>query len=107
MAQRAGDERERIRHVPSAQAGWAVKEKKTLAASEQDPEARAAWWQAVEELESAKLVFIDEAGSHTAMSRTHARAPKGQRAYGSVPRNRGGNLTRHCHVKFVYAPASC
>jgi transposase len=38
-------------------------------------------------------VFIDEAGSHTAMTRTHARAPKGQRAYGSVPRNRGGNLT--------------
>jgi transposase len=27
------------------------------------------------------------------MARTHARAPKGQRAYGSVPRNRGGNLT--------------
>ncbi len=27
------------------------------------------------------------------MTRTHARAPKGQRAYGSVPRNRGGNLT--------------
>jgi len=27
------------------------------------------------------------------MTRTHARAPKGQRAFGSVPRNRGGNLT--------------
>lgn len=27
------------------------------------------------------------------MTRTHARAPKGQRAHGSVPRNRGGNLT--------------
>jgi transposase len=27
------------------------------------------------------------------MTRTNARAPKGQRAYGSVPRNRGGNLT--------------
>ena len=27
------------------------------------------------------------------MTRTYARAPKGQRAYGSVPRNRGGNPT--------------
>ena len=93
MAQRAGGERERICHVPSHEAGGAVKEKKTLAASEQDPEARAAWRQAVTMLDPKKLVFIDEAGSHTAMTRTHARAPKGQRAYGSVPRNRGGNLT--------------
>lgn len=79
--------------MPYAQAGWVAKEKKTLAASEQDPEARAAWWQEVTLLDPDKLVFIDEAGTHTAMTRTHARAPKGQRAYGSVPRNRGGNLT--------------
>lgn len=79
--------------MPSTQAGWVVKEKKTLAASEQDPAARAAWWQEVTRLDLEKLVFIDEAGTHTAMTRTHARAPKGQRAYGTVPRNRGGNLT--------------
>ena len=79
--------------MPSAQAGWIAKEKKTLAASEQDPEARAAWWKEVTMLDPEQLVFIDEAGTHTAMTRTHARAPKGQRAYGSVPRNRGGNLT--------------
>ena len=79
--------------MPSHEAGRAVKEKKTLAASEQDPEARAAWRQAVIMVDPKKLVFIDEAGSHTAMTRTHARAPKGQRAYGSAPRNRGGNLT--------------
>ena len=79
--------------MPGIAASWVVKEKKTLAASEQDPEARAAWRQAVIMLDPKKLVFIDEAGSHTAMTRTHARAPKGQRAYGSAPRNRGGNLT--------------
>ena len=28
------------------------------------------------------------------MTRTHARAPKGQRAYGSVPRNRGGQARK-------------
>jgi transposase len=93
VAGKAGSERERIRHVPGAQAGWVVKEKKSLTASEQDPEARAAWWQAVTLLESDQPVFIDEAGTHTSMTRTYARAPKGQRAYGSVPRNRGGNLT--------------
>ncbi len=79
--------------MPSHEAGWVVKEKKTLAASKQNPEARAAWWQEVTRLDPERLVFIDEAGTHTAMTRTHARAPKGQRACGSVPRNRGGNLT--------------
>ncbi len=93
MAGRAGDERQRVRYVPSHEAGWVVEEKKSLTASEQDPEARAAWWEAVTLLDPDKLVFIDEAGTHTSMTRTHARAPKGQRAYGSVPRNRGGNLT--------------
>ena len=38
-------------------------------------------------------MFIDEAGTHTSMTRSHARAPKGRRAFGKVPRNRGRNLT--------------
>jgi hypothetical protein len=38
-------------------------------------------------------VFIDESGLHTSMRRLGARAPKGQRAYGRVPRNRGKNQT--------------
>lgn len=36
-----------------------------------------------------KLVFIDETGSHIAMTPEYARAPVGQRAVGYVPRNRG------------------
>jgi hypothetical protein len=39
------------------------------------------------------LVFIDESGFHTSMTRLYARAPRGQRAYGKVPRNRGKNTT--------------
>jgi len=39
------------------------------------------------------LVFVDECGTHTSMARLRARAPKGQRAYGRVPRNRGRNTT--------------
>jgi transposase len=36
---------------------------------------------------------VDECGTHTSMSRLRARAPKGQRAYGKVPRNHGKNTT--------------
>ena len=36
-----------------------------------------------------RLVFIDEAGSTIAMTRSHARAPRGERTRDSVPRNRG------------------
>jgi transposase len=38
-------------------------------------------------------VFVDECGTHTSMTRRYARAPKGERAYGRVPRNRGPNTT--------------
>jgi transposase len=38
-------------------------------------------------------VFIDESGFHTSMTRLRARAPRGERAYGKVPRNRGKNQT--------------
>jgi len=39
------------------------------------------------------LVFVDESGFHTSMMRLRARAPRGKRAYGRVPRNRGKNQT--------------
>ncbi len=38
-----------------------------------------------------RLVFIDESGFNLAMAPLYARAPKGQRAYGQVPKNRGEN----------------
>ena len=39
------------------------------------------------------FVWVDECGTHTSMTRLRARAPKGKRAFGSVPRNRGKNTT--------------
>jgi transposase len=39
------------------------------------------------------LVFVDECGTHASMTRLRARAPRGERAYGKVPRNRGKNTT--------------
>ncbi len=44
-------------------------------------------------LDARRLVFVDESGLHTSMTRLYARAPKGQRAYGKVPRKRGKNTT--------------
>ncbi len=45
------------------------------------------------QLDASQLVFIDECGSNIALTPRYARAPKGQRATGSVPRNRGRNTT--------------
>jgi transposase len=47
----------------------------------------------VERIAAERLVFVDEMGSNTSLSLIYAYSPKGQRAYGSVPRNRGPNTT--------------
>ena len=44
------------------------------------------------------LVYLDESGFHTSMTRGYARSRRGERAYGTVPRNRGTNLTLLCGV---------
>ena len=45
------------------------------------------------EADPQRLIFLDESGSHIGMTRTHARAPRGRRAVGIVPRNRGRVVT--------------
>ena len=40
-----------------------------------------------------RLVFVDECGSHLALTPLYARAARGQRAPGRVPKNRGQNTT--------------
>lgn len=47
----------------------------------------------MKQYEADGLVFVDECGSHIALTPLYARAPKGERAHGSVPRNRGKNMT--------------
>ncbi|MBZ9749695.1 transposase [Deinococcus sp. HMF7604] len=44
------------------------------------------------------LIYLDESGFHTSMTRTFARSPRGERAFGTVPRNRGTNVTLLCGV---------
>jgi len=44
-------------------------------------------------LPSQDLVFVDETGSHIAMTPLYAYAPRGERAVGKVPRNYGAIMT--------------
>ena len=46
---------------------------------------RAAYRDETAGLDPAGLIFVDESGVTTRMTRTHARAPRGERARGSVP----------------------
>lgn len=43
--------------------------------------------------DARRLIFVDESGVNLAMTRRYARAPRGVRAHGAVPRNYGQNLT--------------
>jgi transposase len=66
-----------------------TRKKESLHASERDtPRARRkrrAFRKAVDGLDPRPLVFVDETGAHTAMTRTYGRAPRGQRVPGSAP----------------------
>ena len=64
-----------------------------MGASERDEEARSAWRERVSELDPRKLVFVDECGTNIGLTPLRARAPKGERAFGKAPRNRGKNTT--------------
>jgi transposase len=66
-------------------------QKKSQVASERDEEARDLWRWLASRFDARRLVFVDESGFNTSMTRLRARAPKGKRAYGKVPRNRGKN----------------
>src|SRR5579859_599839 len=67
--------------------------KKTLRASEQKEAERAAWRSQAADLLSQDLIFVDETGSHIAMTPLYAYAPRGERAIGKVPRNYGAIMT--------------
>ncbi|MBA3806635.1 MAG: IS630 family transposase [Acidobacteria bacterium] len=50
---------------------------------------RAWFWRRARALHHDRFIFVDEAGVNTAMTRRFARAPRGERACESVPRNYG------------------
>jgi transposase len=60
-----------------------------LRASERNNHKRAWFWRRLRSVSHACLIFVDEAGVNTAMTRRFARAPRGERAHDSAPRNYG------------------
>lgn len=68
-------------------------QKKTLSASERDGVVRRAWGKLAALVDPSAWVWLDETGSHLGHTPTHARAPRGQRASATAPRNRGENKT--------------
>ena len=55
--------------------------------------ARTVWRDEAAEINPARFVFLDESGFDTRLTRTHARAPRGQRAHGKAPGGRWQRLT--------------
>jgi transposase len=68
-------------------------QKKSPIASERDEGGSTLWRWLVSHFDVRRLVFVDESGTHISMDRLRSRAPRGVRAYGKVPKNRGKNLT--------------
>ena len=61
---------------------------------ERDEWLRAAWRVLIsEEVDSKRLVFVDEMGANISLSSLRAWSKRGERAHCSVPRNRGPNTT--------------
>lgn len=54
--------------------------------------ARAAWRAEAAGIDPERLICIDESGFDTRLTRTHARAPRGQRAHGTAPGGHGRRL---------------
>jgi len=90
---RAGDAPQHGDDVAGLGASRLAAQKKSLIATERDEGARAAWRHEVARLDPARFVFVDESGTHTSLTRRRARAPRGERAVGRVPRNHGPNVT--------------
>jgi hypothetical protein len=65
--------------------GWSIK--KSPIAQERDEQARGLWRLLASRFDARRLIFVDESGFHTSMTRLRARAPRGKRASGKVPRN--------------------
>ena len=47
----------------------------------------------MKQVDARQLVVVDECGSHIGLTSLYGWAPRGERAHGSIPRNRGKNTT--------------
>lgn len=78
---------------PSIDAVELATKKKTVRAQERNEAHREEWHKEAVAVDARRFVFVDECGSHTGLARLYARAPRGKRAFASLPRNRGSNTT--------------
>src|SRR5262245_39548086 len=80
-----------------------TRKKKRLRADERDrPDVqrqRRLFQKEVAGLDPQRLVFVDEVGATTAMTRTYGRAPQGERVHGSVP-GQGAGVTLVCGLRW-------
>jgi hypothetical protein len=68
--------------------------KRSLGAGEQDEFLRVAWRLMVGgEVDAERLVFVDEMGTNVSLSPLYGWSRRGERAFGSTPRNWGKNVT--------------
>ncbi len=72
---------------------WLHLQKKSLVAQERDPAKRAAFRETVAHIAPERLKFLDEAGSHLALTRLYGWAKREARCVYAAPFNRGKNET--------------
>jgi transposase len=70
-----------------------TRKKRSTGAIERDEWLRVVWRSVVGGLDSRNLVFVDEMGTHTSLAPLYGYSPRGQRAFFTIPRNRGTNTT--------------
>lgn len=78
---------------PCHPSSWSAAQKKSLIASERDPWDRARFALEQYDVDPVDVVVIDEFGSNLDMTPHYARAPRGERAVASLPRNTPPNMT--------------
>jgi len=85
------------------------RKKKVPRAQEQDRpdvrERRQEFCEGLAGVDPRRLVFVDECGAHTAMTRTHGRAPVGQRIYTNTP-GRWESITLTCGLRLCGVTAA-
>jgi len=90
--------------------GWDTDIKKTLHADEQEREdvrlLREKWLQELPLLDPMKLVFIDESGAKTNMTRLRGRALKGQRLFSGAPHGHWCTTTMISSIRLNGATAA-
>jgi transposase len=69
-----------------------------MASSERDERRRSSFREYVRGIAADRFVFVDECSTNISLSPLYARAPRGERARGSAPRNWGKNVSLVCAI---------